>query len=230
MSLQTKLYWACYFTIKACCRGYAHCEDGMIVNRRVPPTGRMSHIWAQQVIGMKYTDYSWRQSTLYWAAQHTSKLEGDIVECGSFRGYTASAMDLAAEGEKRIWMVDTWAGASKRFHNSERALYYDDIYEQVKARFEHRKSFRLVRGVIPDVLMAVIPERVCLLHLDLNSAVPERMALEYFWPRMTKGGIIVHDDYGQGGFEEQREMFDKFCQEKGLAILPMPTSPGIVIV
>jgi CTP synthase (UTP-ammonia lyase) len=59
--------------------------------------------------------------------------------------------------------------------------------------------------------------------------IPEIAAAEFFWPRMSLGGIIILDDYGWQGFDEQRLAFDKFAKEKNVPILSLPTGQALII-
>ena len=72
--------------------------------------------------------------------------------------------------------------------------------------------------------------KIAFLHIDMNCVQPEYDALNYFWDKMTKGGIIIWDDYGYGNAtNDQREIHKKFAKEKGVEILSMPTCQGIII-
>jgi hypothetical protein len=63
----------------------------------------------------------------------------------------------------------------------------------------------------------------------MNCVIPEIKAAEYFWDRMMSGGMILLDDYGWHGFEEQKKGFDKFAMERGVQVLTLPTGQGLII-
>jgi predicted O-methyltransferase YrrM len=63
----------------------------------------------------------------------------------------------------------------------------------------------------------------------MNCAVPEKAALEYFWPRMAHGGIILLDDYGWRGYENQKRTHDNFAASVGHEVLPLPTGQGLIV-
>jgi O-methyltransferase len=75
----------------------------------------------------------------------------------------------------------------------------------------------------------VTSDKIAFLHLDLNSAGPEIAAAEYFWDKMVPGAIMLLDDFGYGGFEEQREAFVAFANRKGLSVLYSPVGPGMIL-
>ena len=72
-------------------------------------------------------------------------------------------------------------------------------------------------------------KKIAYLSIDLNNVIPEIAAAEYFWNRMMPGGMILLDDYGFKGFEEQHIAFDDFAKEKGTQVLSLPTGQGLII-
>jgi O-methyltransferase len=62
----------------------------------------------------------------------------------------------------------------------------------------------------------------------MNIAYPERKAIEYFWPKLSCGALVVLDDYGWLGYEEQHEAMDDFAKSVGVEILSLPTGQGLI--
>ena len=54
-------------------------------------------------------------------------------------------------------------------------------------------------------------------------------ATEFFWDKMTKGAIMLLDDYGWQGFDEQHDASSKFAKERSVLILSLPTSQGLIL-
>lgn len=82
---------------------------------------------------------------------------------------------------------------------------------------------------MPEILPRIPAERVAYLSLDMNCALPEQRAAEYFWDRIVPGGIILHDDYDFALHEEQRKMMDRFAASRGVPVLALPTGQGIIL-
>ena len=51
-------------------------------------------------------------------------------------------------------------------------------------------------GWIPERFNDVAEARFCFVHIDVDLLQPTREVLEFFYPRMVAGGLIVCDDYG----------------------------------
>ena len=185
-------------------------------------------------------DIYWRVHVLCWAATMASKLEGDFVDCGVHTGICPRAIinyiDFNST-KKTYYLVDTYEGLSEKYSTPEelkrnQLMGYaseGDIYEEVKKTFEPFNC-KVIKGIVPDTLPLVDSQKIAFLHVDMNCVQPEYDALNYFWDKMTKGGIIILDDYGYGNAtNDQREIHKKFAREKGVEILSMPTCQGIII-
>jgi len=55
---------------------------------------------------------------------------------------------------------------------------------------------RLKRGLFPDTAAGLESETFAVVHLDGDLYETTRAGLDFFWPRMVTGGVIVLDDYG----------------------------------
>ena len=178
----------------------------------------------------------WRLHVLAWAAEHARALEGDFVECGVFRGFSPAVLAKHLDFGKlpRQWyLYDTFEGIPEDQQNvgSISPEVYDDpaLYAKVCERFAEYPNIRVVKGRVPEVLADESPERVALLHIDMNSAVAEVGALEVLFPRVVPGGIVVLDDYGWMYYQEQTIAEDEFFGALGYRVLELPTGQGLVL-
>jgi hypothetical protein len=70
-------------------------------------------------------------------------------------------------------------------------------------------------GWIPDSFRGLPERRYRFVHLDVDLYAPTLAALEYFLPRMARGGTIVCDDYGWQG---ARLALDEFGAREGISL------------
>lgn len=179
----------------------------------------------------------WRAHVIQWAASHASKLKGDFVECGVNRAFLSmSAMhyiNFREMTERKFYLFDTYSGlVPEQVTKEDRAArrnYYSDCYEFVKDSFRDYKNVAIVKGIVPDSLDTVDIDSVAYLSIDMNCVEPEVAALEYFWPKMVSGGVIILDDYGFPGHESQKQAADKFAAEKNVDVLSVPTGQGMIL-
>jgi O-methyltransferase len=181
----------------------------------------------------------WRVHIACWAAHHGAKLPGDFVECGVKAGFVSLAVcdfvDFNATG-KSFFLFDTFCGipdeqispAEQAWNRAADNAGYPECYEQVQASFARYPRARLVRGKVPDTLASVEIDQVAYLHLDMNIAYPERAAIEYFWPKLVRGAMVVLDDYGWLPYQEQKKTLDEFAASVGTVIATLPTGQGMM--
>lgn len=179
----------------------------------------------------------WRLHVHSWCARNCMRREGDFVECGVYRGFSVavSAHCVDFGGSAKQWyLYDTFSGVPldqlNAGHSSEARYAEPGLHEACRRRFAGYRNVQVVQGRIPEVLQERAPEKVAFLHLDMNSAQAESGALEFFWPRLTPGAILLLDDYGWRAFREQKLAEDAFLTMHGRSVLELPTGQGLVLV
>ena len=67
-----------------------------------------------------------------------------------------------------------------------------------------------------------------LLHVDVDLYRPTLQSLEFFWPRLAPGGVVVCDDYGSRKCPGARAAFDEFFADKDARLIELPTVQALV--
>jgi hypothetical protein len=186
----------------------------------------------------------------YELLRMTIDVPGDIVECGVFKGvgflYWLKLKKILIPGAaKRVVGFDM-------FHSF--GTVTGPKEEKAVAAFVKETEFE---GVSPESIMAcaeaagfgddsaelvagdigVTAEdycqdkpgfRISLLNMDLDLDQPTFSALQAFWPRVVKGGVVIFDEYALGRWTES-DGVDRFFESKGqrlrtLAISRTPTA------
>ena len=183
----------------------------------------------------------WRLHTLTWAASNCLSIPGDFVECGVYRGFSFAVVSDYLNFEnvnKNLYLYDTFEGIPEEYNSEKRSnqIYQqensqdkDAIYKHVQKKFSLYNNVKVVRGIVPDTFSQVCPEKIALLHIDMNSAKSEIAALEVLFDRVSPGGMIVFDDYGWSGYVKQKIAEDEFMKQRGHSILELPTGQGLLI-
>jgi hypothetical protein len=164
--------------------------------------------------------------------EKTLELEGLAAECGCFRGLSSyllcSRMKRAQPGfdGKGYRVFDSFRGLSEP--QNEDALSEADASaphaDDVRAgRFsasldEVRRSLAPFPGIgyFPGWIPAAFPQdaqRYRFVHIDVDLYQPTKDSLEYFWPRLVPGGLMVCDDYNWPG---GKRAVEAFCAAHGL--------------
>lgn len=142
---------------------------------------------------------------------------------------------------RRFYLIDTFAGpvltqysqqGNRSVQFAERGLaagaYVTDL-DRVRKNFAEWENVRIVQGTVPEILETIEFGAVAFLHIDMNCALPERTALEFFWDRLSAGAIVLFDDYTYYGHDYQQDALDSFATAKGVEILSLPTSQGLLV-
>ena len=206
---------------------------------------RFSEAWSKAKSANEYVwhgevpDIRWRAHIGCWAAFHGLQIEGDFVECGVFGGLLSLTichfLDFNRTG-RCFYLYDTFDGipldtlttAERKHAQKFNDEFYRDSYANAQKVFAPFPQARLIRGRVPESL-AVAPDKVAYLSLDMNNAEAELAALSYFWDRLSPSAIVVLDDYGWMGFETQRDALNTFAASKGCRIASLPTGQGLLI-
>ncbi len=86
-----------------------------------------------------------------------------------------------------------------------------------------------MQGAVPEVLERIPFNKIAFVHLDMNCALPEKAALEFFFPRLCKGGMILFDDYTYSGHEAQHIAIDDAARNLRTQVLSLPTGQGLIV-
>jgi O-methyltransferase len=215
-------------------------EDGVITLHDASfsqkPAFRQSYLAGEATGSWGGANIRWRAHIACWAASIGVRLAGDFVECGVNRGGLArTVVDFVGldRTDKKFWLLDTYEGLDEaKLSAEERARAgkwrYQPCFEAVQETFRDVPGARIVRGSVPDTLSQVEAAEVAYLSIDMNCAAPEVAAFRHFWPRLSPGAIVLLDDYGWAGHEEQRDAFDGLALEFGFTILSLPTGQAVI--
>jgi hypothetical protein len=190
--------------------------------------------------------FEWRVHVALWAAQAALHVPGDFVECGVNAGFMSSAIMRKLDWNRvgrRYYLIDTFDGPvlsqfsleevqKGRLALARRALeagaYVSDM-ERIRSNFAEWRNAILVQGSVPEVLDGMDFKATAFLHIDMNCALPERAAFEFFWDRLSPGAIVLFDDYGYYGHDCQRDAIQTVARERGAEVLCLPTGQALII-
>lgn len=221
-------------------RGRTYLEDGLMTshvadfcrNRRFMSAyqkGKSTGSWSG-------ADLRWRVYTACWAAINASTLPGDFVECGVNRGgISLSVMEYIQFNslDKRFYLLDTYCGFPEDLASvaaSANRDSYEDCYDEVLETFKPYSQARIIKGKVPETLQQVDTDKVCYLSIDMNCAEPEIAAMQFFWPKLVTGAVVLLDDYAYSEpYRRQKEAFDSLSKQLGFNILSLPTGQGLIL-
>ncbi len=96
------------------------------------------------------------------------------------------------------------------------------------------ENISLIKGDITKTIEPYLNEnpqtRIALLHVDVDLLEPTKQSIDKFYKYMTRGGIMVFDDYGY--FPGANEVIDEFVKQNNLEIkkFPFVHTPSYVVM
>jgi len=166
-----------------------------------------------------------RMYSLYNSMKYviTNKIEGDLVECGVWKGGSAMLMALLLKRygimDKKIHLYDTFEGMSnpssidktvkgvsastllrKRRKKSRNSVWCYSPIEDVKNTLFStgypQENLIFVRGKVEDTLLEHVPERISVLRLDTDWYESTKIELQILYPLLSEKGVLIIDDFG----------------------------------
>lgn len=180
-------------------------------------------------------------------------LDGDVIECGAWRGLSSLLMCRYLERETPGFagagyhVVDSFQGLSapgaedvvdrdlvlkgrqRRGAAVKHAGAYAASLAQVRETLRDYPEIRYHEGWIPAVLDLLPAARYRFVHVDLDLYEPTAGALEYFYPRLVPGGLMVCDDYGSLFWPGARRAVEEFGSRHDARFLALSSGQAIFV-
>ncbi|MFM8892168.1 MAG: TylF/MycF/NovP-related O-methyltransferase [Planctomycetia bacterium] len=182
-----------------------------------------------------------RQVALLEAVRYVIErgIAGDFVECGVWRGGSAMiiAMALAEAGvrDRDLHLFDTYDGMTPPT-DLDRSLDGQSAREQLAAQSRDDAAsiwcrasldevranmsstgypperIHLVRGPVERTIPEFAPAAISVLRLDTDWYESTRHELEHLFPRVSRNGVVIIDDYGH--WQGARRAVDEYFREQ----------------
>ncbi|MEU0523041.1 TylF/MycF/NovP-related O-methyltransferase [Streptomyces niveus] len=196
-----------------------------------------------------------RLNAFILATRHVVRhnIPGDIVECGVWRGGSmqACAKTLIALGEtdRGLHLFDTFEGMPPptaedlrrdgksaedllAAQGKDRPIWAVASLEDVQAGFGNvpypGERVHYVQGLVEDTVPQQAPEQISILRLDTDWYASTKHELEFLYPRLVSGGVLLIDDYGY--WQGSRQAVDEFLEKTGERLLMLRMDEGRIAV
>jgi hypothetical protein len=162
-------------------------------------------------------------------------VEGDLVELGVHRGNSALLLaELGRAHGRTAYLYDTFEGFDARdLHGIDAAhpaQFSDTSVEGVLA-LVGANSVVAVKGFFPQSLaQRALPDKIAVAHIDCDLHDPMKAGLEHFYPRLSKGGLLVMHDYSSGHWPGATRAVDDFFADKPEKPVLMPDRSGSAVI
>lgn len=187
-----------------------------------------------------------RFRTLASLLASTSEVDGEVVECGCFAGMSSFMLCSILRAERPQFdgtgyhIYDSFKGLSdpmpeddvlddlpgaRRLRTMSRPGHFRASLETVRSNLAAFPNISYHPGWIPYAFPDEHSRRYRFVHVDVDLHDPTWDSLEYFYPRMTAGGLIVSDDYSWPG---ARRAIEDFCSERKIEFIVTSTEQAVL--
>jgi O-methyltransferase len=180
-----------------------------------------------------------RMMSLRLAAERIiqKNLPGAIAELGVYRGELAAILNNLFP-DRKLYLFDTFEGFSdndlsdgleKRHSQAAAGDFKDTNLDLVLSRMAHPQRVVIRKGYFPATTNG-LEETFALVSLDVDLYKPTLAGLNYFYPRLTRGGCIFVHDYNNRRFNGVRSAVEEFLDMSGAPLVQLPDFAGTAIV
>ncbi len=184
-----------------------------------------------------------RKFVLLQLAKWAARLPGDTAECGVFNGGSSylicyARARYAPDRVFKHYAFDSFEGLSApaRQDAPEQARTFrwrpHDLRvpeERARRNLSQFPFVEIYKGWIPETFHHVSDRHFSLVHLDVDLYQPTRDSLEFFYPRLVEGGMLICDDYGSEACPGARQACDEFAKGTPHPVIHLPTGQGVLI-
>ena len=173
-----------------------------------------------------------------------NRIPGNIVECGVWRGGSMMAVALAlkkaGDALRELYLFDTFEGMPspseedidlkgnsadtffrKRQIGPDRSDFcratFEDVQLAMNSTGYESALVHLVKGRVEETIPEHAPGTIALLRLDTDWYKSTKHELKHLFPRLSKHGVLIIDDYGH--WQGARKAVDEYFEENRIPIL-----------
>ena len=174
--------------------------------------------------------------TQYELFKMSANILGSIVECGIFKGNSlirfASFRNLGISKSKKILGFDMFGEFPETNFQEDKkmrklfikqsgpvGISKQQLIKVLKQKKIYQK-IELIKGnivqTIPNYVKKHPKLKISFLNLDTDTYEPAKIILEYLYPKITKGGILLLDNYGF--WPGETKAVDEYFKNKNVKI------------
>lgn len=182
-----------------------------------------------------------RSATLHHMAEriNTQPVSGSIAELGVYKGDIAWQLS-ALFPDRELLLFDTFKGFDEKdvltekennYSRAEISNFSDTSIDYVRSRLPHPGHATFYPGFFPSTTKGLSDKSYALVSLDTDLYEPILAGLQYFYPRLNPGGMILLHDYNNAQFRGCKEAVHRYEQEtSSLFLVPLSDLHGTAVI
>ncbi|NTW49232.1 MAG: macrocin O-methyltransferase [Chlorobiales bacterium] len=172
----------------------------------------------------------------------SQNIPGEIVECGVWKGGSmmavAKTLIRLKQTGKRLYLFDTFEGmppaedvdrnfrgenASRLMDAQDQASWIwaiaqiDEVKKNMASTGYPPDKITYIKGKVEETIPGQAPEKIAILRLDTDWYESTKHELEYLYPRLSPGGVLIIDDYGH--WAGAKKAVDEYIAKHNIPLL-----------
>lgn len=165
-------------------------------------------------------------------------IPGAFAEVGVYLGASSKIVHRLAP-DRKLYLFDTFEGfPAKDLKGWESQCdvhwapgTFSSSVDLVKKNLGDTRNVHFRKGYFPDTAKGLEEEKFAFVHLDVDLYNPTLAGLEFFYPRMHRGGyIFVHDYNNPESDRGVSQAVELFFKDKAECVIELPDAGGTVVV
>ncbi|HEY6904108.1 MAG TPA: TylF/MycF/NovP-related O-methyltransferase [Candidatus Acidoferrales bacterium] len=148
----------------------------------------------------------------------TTALQGDVAECGVWRGRTLIAMGVYLQqmrSPRMLWGFDSFQGFQQETPHNFKDTSLRLVEDKIGIFRLH--NVRVVPGFFQSTLRTAENCRFSFVHIDCDIYESYKECLAFFFPRMVPNGVILFDEYADPDWPGATQAVNEFCSEQKIS-------------
>ena len=172
-----------------------------------------------------------------WQMLDEDGIKGNVAELGVFRGDFAREINRLFQ-DRILYLFDTFEGFSEEdavteqkegYSPKNRTGYFSNTSEQVvMEKMLYPEMVQIRKGYFPKTAEK-LEDIFCFVNLDADLYAPTLAGLNYFYPRMAPGGVILVHDYFSKAFKGAKAAVREFAKHQNIKFVPIGDTLSIAI-
>jgi len=166
----------------------------------------------------------------------SKNVPGNIAELGVYRGDFAIKLNESFP-DRKLFLFDTFSGFTENHSKFDIQQCYSEASQNfsntsaefVLGRMKYPENCIIKQGEFPASAQSV-NEQFALVSIDVDLYQAIEAGLNFFFPRLSRGGYILVHDFNNHDWRGVRPAVVKFCEDNGLTYVPVADAYGSVVI
>ena len=168
---------------------------------------------------------------------HERNIKGAVAELGVYKGAFAAYLSTMLP-DRKIYLFDTFSGFSEKDQAEKETNiiggvaahdFSDTSVQEVLSAMPVKDAVVIKKGWFPETAHGV-DDTFCFVSLDADLYAPILAGLEFFYPRLEKGGYIFIHDFESFRYPGCKRAVLEFCEKNGISFVPILDRCASVII